>query len=103
MNPLLKKVLAAVAIKEGIEKIQEMRNPRPSFMARITRPLMMLGAGGGAFWLYKTGKLTPLVEQAKSLTGKGSSEGNESTQSFTAPGGTNGATTSGAVSSSTTL
>lgn len=102
MNPLLKKVLAAVAIKEGIEKIQEMRNPKPSFMARITRPLMMLGAGGGAFWLYKTGKLQPLVNQAKSMTGSGSSS-TESTQSYSTPAGTNGATTSGAVSTSSTL
>ena len=100
MNPLLKKVLAAVAIKEGIEKIQEMRNPKPSFLARITRPLLMLGAGGGAFWLYKTGKLQPLVNQAKSMTGSGTTE---STQTFTTPAGTNGATTSGSVSTSTTL
>ena len=99
MNPLLKKVLAALAIKEGIEKIQEMRNPKPSFLARITRPLMMLGAGSGAFWLYKTGKLQPLVNQAKSMTGSGS----ESTQTFTSPAGTNGATTSGSVSTSSTL
>ena len=102
MNPLLKKVLAALAIKEGFEKIQEMRNPRPSLMARITRPLMMLGAGGGAYWLYKTGKLQPLVDQAKSMTGSGSGK-DETTQSFTTPTGTNGVTTSGAVSTSTTL
>ena len=100
MSPILKKVLAALAIKEGIEKIQEMRNPKPSFMSRITRPLMMLGAGGGAYWLYKNGKLQPLVEQAKSMTGSG---GSENTETFSTPAGSNGATTSGAVSTSTNI
>lgn len=100
MNPLLKKVLAALAIKEGFEKIQEMRQPKPSLMSRIMRPVLMLGAGGGAYWLYKTGKLQPLVDQAKSMTGSGDSD---ATESFNMPGTTNGATTSGATSTSTTI
>lgn len=100
MNPMLKKVLAALAIKEGYEKIQEMRSPKPSLWSRISRPLMMLGAGGGAYWLYKNGKLQPLVDKAKDMTGSGDSE---STQSFTAPTGANGATTSGSVTTSSTI
>ena len=100
MNPMLKKVIAALAIKEGIEKVQEMRNPKPSLMSRLSRPLLMLTAGGGAYWLYKTGKLQPLVEQGKSMMGSGSSSDIGTTQTYSAPAGSNGATTAGTVSTS---
>ena len=99
MNPLLKKVVAAVAIKEGIEKVQEMRHPKPSLWSRLSTPLMLLGIGGGTYYLYKSGRLTPVVEQAKALLG--SDEGG-SPEAWSAPAPSNGAT-SGAASTSTTL
>jgi hypothetical protein len=54
MKPIVKKIAAAVAIKEGIEKVQEMRKPKkPSFVARLM-PLALIGvlAGLGLF-VYK--------------------------------------------------
>jgi hypothetical protein len=99
MNPLLKKVLAAVAIKEGIEKVQEMRRPKPSLWSRLSSPLLLLGLGSGAYYLYKSGRLTPVVDQAKALMGGD----NGSTEGWTAPAATNGATSAGTASTSTTL
>lgn len=95
MNPLLKKVLAALAIKEGIEKVQEMRNPKPSMGERLGGLLKVGAVGGGLFYLYKSGRLAPVVDKAKGLMG-----GNEpvsSEHTWTAPTGTNGSTTSGTV------
>ena len=61
MNPLVKKVVAAVAVKEAIEKVQEMRRPKPSLWSRIS-PLAFLAAIGGAlFYLGKSGKLGALA------------------------------------------
>lgn len=66
MNPLLKKVAAAIAIKEGIEKIQEMRRPRRrSLKRRLSKPLLLLCAAGGAGYLYKSGKLDSLLGKAR--------------------------------------
>jgi len=87
MNGLIKKVLAAIAIKEGIEKIQEMRRPKRSFLSRISRPIFFLGLAGGVVYLQQTGKLAPLIQQAKGLAGSPgdpSRTGIESTNGHTA-------------------
>jgi hypothetical protein len=73
MSGLVKKVLAALAVKEGIEKIQEMRRPKRSFLSRMKRPVLLLGLAGGAVYLQQTGKLGPLLQQAKGLAGSPSS------------------------------
>ncbi|MDQ3981524.1 MAG: hypothetical protein M3271_02445 [Actinomycetota bacterium] len=75
MNPLLKKVLAAVAIKEGIEKIQEMRRPKPSLWSRISPVAIVATLGGALFYLKKKGKLGPVVGQVKDRVGGSSPEG----------------------------
>ena len=85
MNGVVKKVLAALAIKEGIERIQEMRRPRRSFISRISRPLVFLGLAGGVVYLQQTGKLGPLVQQAKGLGSKGSSSSNGITSNGHSP------------------
>jgi hypothetical protein len=95
MNPMLKKILAALAIKEGIEKIQEMRRPKRSFVSRMIHPLVLLGLGGGAFYLYKNGHLAPVVEQAKGLMG---SKDDDAGSYGSGPGATNGSATVGAGS-----
>lgn len=78
MNPFLKKVVAAVAVKEVIEKVQEMRRPKPSLWSRVS-PLALLAAVGGAlFFLNKSGKLSPVVGQVKDKVGGGSSNGSRS-------------------------
>jgi len=72
MNPLLKKALAALAIKEGIEKIQEMRQPkRRSIASRLGPIALIAGVGAGTYMLAKSGQLQPLLNKAKSLTGGG--------------------------------
>ena len=54
MKPIVKKIAAAVAIKEGIEKVQEMRQPKkPSIMQRLM-PLALVGALAGlGLFVYK--------------------------------------------------
>ena len=70
MNPLLKKALAALAIKEGIEKIQEMRRPkRRSIGSRLGPLALIAGVGAGTYVLAKNGKLQPLLDKAKSFAG----------------------------------
>ena len=70
MNPLLKKALAALAIKEGIEKIQEMRQPKRRSLGSRLGPLALIaGVGAGTYVLAKNGKLQPLLDKAKSLSG----------------------------------
>lgn len=72
MNPMLKKVLAAVAVKEAIEKVQEMRRPKPSLWSRISPLAFVAAIGGALFYLNKTGKLGPVVEQVKGKAGSAS-------------------------------
>ena len=103
MNPLLKKVLAGLAIKEGFEKIQEMRHPKPTLGQRLGGSLKFLGLGGGLFYLYKSGRLAPVVDKAKGLMGGSSDSGVSSEHTWSAPAATNGSTTSGTVSTSTSI
>ena len=69
MNGLVKKALAALAIKEGIERIQDMRRPKPSLFSRLLKPLLLVSVAGGIVYLQQTGKLGPLMQQAKGLAG----------------------------------
>ena len=91
MSPLLKKVVAAVAVKEAIEKVQEMRRPKPSLWSRISPLAFVAAIGGALFYLNKSGKLSPVVEQVKgkvgSSNGNGSSSWNGGGSSTTAPSG----------------
>lgn len=75
MNPFLKKVVAAVAVKEVIEKVQEMRRPKPSLWSRVSPLALFAAVGGALFYLNKTGKLSPVVGQVKDKVGGGSSNG----------------------------
>lgn len=75
MSPLLKKVIAAVAVKEAIEKVQEMRRPKPSLWSRISPLAFVAVIGGALFYLNKSGKLSPVVDQVKGKVGS-SSNGN---------------------------
>ncbi|HET7482070.1 MAG TPA: hypothetical protein VFK89_04345 [Actinomycetota bacterium] len=62
MNPTVKKILTGLAVTKGIEKIQEMRAPRKSFLRRNFGKLLFVGAAGGAAaYMYRTGKLTELM------------------------------------------
>jgi uncharacterized protein GlcG (DUF336 family) len=78
MNPLLKKVVAAVAVKEAIEKVQEMRRPKPSLWSRISPVALVAAVGGALFYLNKTGKLSPMVGQVKDKVGGAGSNGSGS-------------------------
>ncbi|HEX2293919.1 MAG TPA: hypothetical protein VHN37_01270 [Actinomycetota bacterium] len=78
MNPFLKKVLAAVAVKEAIEKVQEMRRPKPSLWSRLSPLAFVAAIGGALFYLNKTGKLAPVVGGVKEKVGSGGSNGSGS-------------------------
>ncbi len=75
MNPLVKRALAVVAVKQAYDKVQEMRRPKkPSLLSRIS-PVAMLGALGGAlFYLGKSGRLRPVVDQVRGKAGRGETD-----------------------------
>ncbi|HYO60264.1 MAG TPA: hypothetical protein VEU29_00015 [Actinomycetota bacterium] len=75
MNPLIKKVIAAVAVKEAIEKVQEMRRPKPSLWSRISPLAIVAAVGGALFYLNKSGKLSPMVGGVKDKVGGSASNG----------------------------
>jgi hypothetical protein len=68
MSEMLKRVGIALAAKEMYERFQEKRQPKQSFAQRNSGKLALLAIGGGAFFLYRSGKLMPLIKQAKALT-----------------------------------
>jgi hypothetical protein len=78
MNPFVKKVVAAVAVKEAIEKVQEMRRPKPSVWSRLAPFALLAAIGGALFYLNKSGKLSPVVDQVKGKAGSGGSGSNGS-------------------------
>jgi hypothetical protein len=78
MSPLLKKVVAAVAVKEAIEKVQEMRRPQPSLWSRISPLALVVALGGALFYLKKSGKLGPVVGGVKDKAGSSGSNGSAS-------------------------
>lgn len=69
MSPLVKKVAAAFALKEIVERVQEARRPKRSFVARNKGKALWAAVLAGGAYLYKNGKLDPVIDQAKSLTG----------------------------------
>lgn len=99
MSGFWKKAAAVVAVKKIADRVQEARQPKRSFMARMSPLALVAGIGGAAFWAYRNGKLDPVVEQAKNLTG--GSEGNGSYPG--APASATGATTTGATSTASTI
>jgi hypothetical protein len=70
MSPIVKRVLGALAIKEVIDRVQEARRPKKRLIGRLGSPLMLAALGGGIFYLYKNGKLDPVIEQGKNLLGQ---------------------------------
>lgn len=69
MNSIVKKAIAAVAVTKGIQKIQDMREPKRSVASRISPALALAGLGAGVFYLSKTGRLQPLIARAKAMAG----------------------------------
>lgn len=86
MNPTLKKILGAVAIKQVVDKIQEARAPKkPSLMKLFGRLLLIGGAAGAGFYAYKSGALEPLIDKVKGES-KGSTSAGSSTSSSNGSG-----------------
>ncbi len=69
MNSIIKKAIAAVAVTKGIEKIQDMRQPKRSLASRVSPVLALAGLGAGVFYLSKSGRLQPLIARAKAVAG----------------------------------
>jgi hypothetical protein len=61
MNPTLKKVLAAVAVKQVVDRIQEARAPKQGFIRRNLGKLILGALVGGGLYAYKTGKVEQLI------------------------------------------
>ena len=61
INPIVKKAAAAVAVKQVIDRIQEARAPRRSFVRRHSGKLILVALGGAGFYLYKSGKVDQLM------------------------------------------
>jgi hypothetical protein len=78
MSPLAKKVVAALALKKVVDRVQESRHPKRSFLARNKGKAMWAALLGGGAYLYKNGKLDGVIEQAKGLTGASSSKATSS-------------------------
>ena len=58
MSPIAKKALAAVALKQVYDRVQEARQPqKPSFFARLFKLSLVGGAVGGAIYTFKNGML----------------------------------------------
>jgi len=54
VKPIVKKAAAAIAIKEGIDKLQEMRKPqKPSLIQRLMPFGIVAAIAGLGFFLYK--------------------------------------------------
>ena len=69
MSPMVKKALAAVALKQVYDRVQEAREPqKPSFLARLFKLTLIGGVLGGAAYAYKNGLLPfgPKEEQGYS-------------------------------------
>ena len=62
MRPIVKKAVAALAIKEGLERIAEARRPKkPSLGARLLKLTVIGGLAYGAFYAYKSGLLRSVI------------------------------------------
>ncbi|MEA2452296.1 MAG: hypothetical protein QOG04_1006 [Actinomycetota bacterium] len=58
MSPIVKKALAAVALKEVYDRVQESRQPqKASFLGRLFKLTLIGGILGGAAYAYKNGLL----------------------------------------------
>ena len=63
MSPLMKKILGAVAVKQIIDKVNERRAPKPSFMSRFGRMLLIGGGAAAGLYAYKSGALQPIIDK----------------------------------------
>lgn len=70
MSPIVKKALTAVAAKQVIDKINEKRHPEPSKGSRFGRLLLIVGGAGALFFLFKSGKLQPVIDKINGARGK---------------------------------
>lgn len=61
MNPVVKKLVTAIAVKEAIERVQAMRAPKPSALQRMRPLLFLAGLGGAAFYLMRSGRAGALL------------------------------------------
>jgi hypothetical protein len=61
MNPTLKKILAAVAVKKVIDRVQEARAPRQGFIRRNLGKLILGTLVAGGLYAYKSGKIENLI------------------------------------------
>ena len=70
MNPVLKKAFAALAVKEIVDRVQDIRRPKRSWLRRNWAKLIIgTGLASGAYYAYKSGKLPGLGAATGSSNG----------------------------------
>ena len=52
-NKLIKRIVAALAIKEVVERVQEARQPKRSFLRRNAGKIALLALAGAGFYAYQ--------------------------------------------------
>jgi hypothetical protein len=66
VKPIVKRAIAAVAVKKAWDRYQQGRRPpKPSLWARVGIPAVVLATGGALAVLGKTGRLQPVVDQVR--------------------------------------
>jgi hypothetical protein len=82
VNPLLKKIAGAWAVKEAVEYVQDRRQPKRSVFSKLSSVLVLGAIGGAGYYLYKNGKLGPLVEKVDGLRSSSSNNTSSTTDAF---------------------
>lgn len=66
MNPILKRLMTALAVKEAVERVREMRAPKPSLWQRLKPLLFLATAGAAAFYVVRSGRVDALLGKERS-------------------------------------
>ncbi|MFP5299243.1 MAG: hypothetical protein ACLGHL_09685 [Actinomycetota bacterium] len=99
---MLKKIAAAVAVKEIVEniaeRVEQRRHPRASLASRFRLPALLAAGGGAVAWLYKNGKLAPVAEKIDKVRNSNSGVPSAPSMSPDAPAAVTGDTAKGTSS-----
>ena len=63
MKDIAKRALAAFALVKTVGWVRRMRRPEPSPLARAGKATAFLAGAGGLFYLFKSGRLAPLLQR----------------------------------------
>jgi hypothetical protein len=58
-NSLVKKFAAGLAVKEIVDRVQEARQPRKSFLRRHSGKIALLALAGGGYYVWQRSQVGP--------------------------------------------